>query len=211
MPQETIVPAFRPAYLFASIVALLCLVALVPAQVARACSLDGVASISVNGNLASLTNGAPTASNLAHWAPFSLIAVAPGAPLTFAETLSNVGRSLPASAMQHPFRWTFDTGAILYGQTAVHYRYARLGWHRINVSYFWVAHRQWIAFDSAQIEVVPAGSLWQANLRYNLDHAFQSGVRVIIWGLAAVLVALAVWRWRPRAHRAVVRRPDKGA
>jgi hypothetical protein len=192
--------ARHPVYLLIGIFALICLVVLVPAQAARACSLDGVASISVNGNLASLTSGSPTTANLAHWAPFTLIAVAPGTSLTFAENLSNVARSLPASAMQRPFRWTFDTGAMLYGQTAVHFRYAQLGWHRITVSYFWPARRQWVAFDSAQIQVLPTGSLWQANLRYNLDHAFQTALRVIIWGLAVVLVGLAVWRWRPRAR-----------
>jgi hypothetical protein len=208
--QETTMRALRHAYLFPALFALVCLVALAPAQIARACSLDGVASISVNGNLASITSGTPNKSNLAYWAPFTLIAVAPRDTLTFAENLSNVVRSLPASAMQRPFRWNFGNGATVYGRTAVQYHYATLGWHKITVSYFWLARKQWIAFDSAQIQVVPPGSLWRANLRYTLEHAFETAVRVIVWGLAAALVGLAIWRWRPRSRKPVAPRPDSG-
>jgi hypothetical protein len=200
----------RPTYLFPALFALVCLAVLAPAPIARACSLDGVASISVNGNLASITTGTPSKSNLAYWAPFTLIAVAPGNALTFAENLSNVRRSLPASAMQRPFRWSFEAGATVYGQTAVHYHYATLGWHKITVSYFWLARNQWIAFDSALIQVVPPGSLWRANLRYNLEHAFETALRVIVWGLAAALVGLAAWRWRLRARKPVASRPGSG-
>ncbi|MDB5074467.1 MAG: hypothetical protein JWO42_646, partial [Chloroflexi bacterium] len=61
---------------------------LAPTEAARACSLDGIASLSANGNTASLNGDSPNATTLAYWAPFTLIAAAPGDTLHLSENLN---------------------------------------------------------------------------------------------------------------------------
>jgi PKD domain len=130
------------------------LLVFVPA--ARACSLDGIASLSVNGNVASINAGQATASTFRYWAPFTLLAVAPGDTSRFSENLSNVRLSIPKESASLPFRWSFGDGTTAIGQSVTH-RYARIGWYRLTVQYYWPSHRQWLEFDSAEQHVVPQG------------------------------------------------------
>ncbi len=111
----------RPIALLAVILAVL----FWPAT-ARACSIDGIVSLSANGNLANLTDGAATRANIAHWAPFSFIAAAVGDTLHLREDLGELHRTLPESAFKTPFRWSFGDGAVATGWSPSH-RYSRLG------------------------------------------------------------------------------------
>lgn len=171
---------------------------LASARSTQACSLDGVASLSVNGNLAGLTNGPATRSTLAHWAPFTLIAAAPGDTLHLREDIGNVRRSIPGEALKAPFYWTFGDGTTATGQTATH-RYTRTGWYKITVAYYRAANRTWVTFDDAQMQIVSAGSLWRANLGYYARQDAQVAIRWIIWLAVAGLGGLVVWRRMQRA------------
>ena len=71
---------------------------------ARACSIDGVASISVNGHMASLTTTKPTSATLAYWSSFSLLAATPCDALHYAENLANVSLSIPKASAALPFK-----------------------------------------------------------------------------------------------------------
>jgi hypothetical protein len=166
---------------------------LLPYAPVRACSLDGVPSLSVNGHLASLTEGAVSPASAAYWARFTLLAAAPGNTLHLQEDLANVRRSLSAAALATPFRWAFGDGASAQGYEVAH-RYPRRGWYRITVSYLWPGMRRWIVFDSAQLQIVAPGDLWRANLRYYLAQDSQVGLRFALWGLAAALLVWLGWK-----------------
>jgi PKD domain len=168
---------------------------------ARACSLDGVASLSANGTMASLNGDSATASTLKYWAPFSLLAAAPGDRLRLAENLSNVRKSIPAQSARLPFTWTFGDGVTAIGQTVSH-SYARTGWYRIAVRYYWPAHRQWVEFDSAEQHIVPQGDLLRANIGYYAGNVILTIVRVAIWAtLLGVLALLVLQKARPGARQ----------
>ena len=102
---------------------------------ANACSIDGIASIAANGNMASLTGGTPTAATIRYWAPFTLIAAAPGDTLHMSEDIAKLLNTLPRQALTTPFRWDFGDGAAARGNAAAH-RYAQEGWYQISVSYY---------------------------------------------------------------------------
>ena len=160
--------------------------------VAHACSLDGIASITANGNTANLTGGAPTAATIAYWAQFTLPAAAPEDALQLAEDLGKLRRTLPAAAFAKPFRWAFGDGTEILGLTGQH-RYQQLGWHKITVSYYWASGNRWVVFDNAQIHIVPPGDVWRANLGYTIGKIFQIIVRITIWLTALFLIGLAIW------------------
>ncbi|HWE63987.1 MAG TPA: PKD domain-containing protein [Chloroflexota bacterium] len=175
---------------------------------ARACSLDGVPSISVNGHLAGITGGTATQATLAYWAPFTLPAAAPGDTLRLREDLSNVRRSLPAQALAAPFRWRFGDGTGAQGDAVVH-RYTRRGWYQITVSYLQPALHRWIVFDRAQLQIVAAGDLWRTNLRYYLAQDAQVVLRGILWAIAAALLAWCGWKMRTGVRRQSGRHVDR--
>lgn len=173
---------------------------------ARACSLDGLASISVDGAIASLTGGAPNSRERAVWAPFTLIAVAPGDSLRFAEDLALVRRSVPDALLHVPFRWDFGDRTVTSGW-AVSHRYTSLGWRRVAVHYYWPARRRWVLFDSARIQVVARGDLWRANLGYNIGRIALVAMRLALWATIAALLGLAIWiRWMPARWKATASR-----
>jgi hypothetical protein len=167
------------------------LILLAPVQSARACSLDGIASLAANGNTASLNGDSPTASTLSYWAPFTLLAAAPGDTLHLSENLSNVKRSIPKEALSQPFQWSFGDGTSALGQTVVH-RYARTGWYKMTVRYYWPSHHQWVQFDSAEQHIVPSSSLLWTNLGYYAGRVFIGALRVVIWAVLIGIVALLV-------------------
>jgi hypothetical protein len=169
--------------------------ALVAAPAAQACSIDGIASLSENGNVANLSGTPPSGTDLRRWAPFTLLAAAPGDVVHLAESTDKLLGTLPMWAFSHPFQWRFDDGATAAG-TSVTHRFITLGWHSFSVSYYWPARKRWVQFDSARLQIVTAGDLWKANLGYNVGKVFQIVVRLLIWATLAGLVVLAVWRWR---------------
>jgi PKD domain len=174
---------------------------------ALACSLDGIASISVNGILATRTTDTPTPRTLAHWAPFTFgLAYAPGDVVRLGEDLGKLRRSLPPAALAIPFRWDFGDGHSARGLQTVH-RYTQTGWYRVTVRSYWPSRRSWVLFDSAQLHIVPAGMLWQANLGYRVVLALEIVTRVLAYGgwVVIILVPIAwrVWHLRRRKSRRV--------
>jgi PKD domain len=190
---------------------LLIVMALAPAvsmpSAALACSLDGLASISVNGILAVRTTDTPTPRTLARWAPFAFgLAYAPGDVARFAEDLGKLRRSLPPAALAIPFRWDFGDGHSTRGLQTVH-RYTRTGWYRVTVRSYWPSRRGWVLFDSAQLHIVPTAALWQANLGYRVLLGLETLTRVLAYGgwVVIIFVAIAwrVWHLRRRKSRRV--------
>jgi hypothetical protein len=141
----------------------------------------------------------PSGTDLRRWAPFTLLAAAPGDVVHLAESTDKLLGTLPMWAFSHPFQWRFDDGATAAG-TSVTHRFITLGWHSFSVSYYWPARKRWVQFDSARLQIVTAGDLWKANLGYNVGKVFQIVVRLLIWATLAGLVVLAVWRWRGQAR-----------
>lgn len=165
-----------------------------------ACSIDGIASIVANGNMASLTGGRPTAATIRYWAPFTLIAAAPGDTLRVSEDIAKLLNTLPREAFANPFRWEFGDGAAARGNDAAH-RYAREGWYRISVSYNLPARNRWIEFDRAEQQIVPAGALLQENLGYYIGKGFMIATKVLAWASVAGLLAGGLWLWLWRTGR----------
>lgn len=119
-----------------------------------ACELDGVASMTVNGLYAATTTTAPTSRTIATWAPFFLGIATQGEEIRIGEDLAKLARSLPKSALVAPFRWQISDGTTLQSMVVVHH-FVQPHWYRIDVQYYWLPSHRWIAFDSANILVVP--------------------------------------------------------
>ena len=180
---------------------ILCTLVMSRPATALACSLDGIASISMNGATASLTEGTPSPADAAHWAPFTLLAAAPGDTLHLSEDLAKVQNSLSATMLRTPFRWIFDDGTVAQGYSVAH-RFNTLGWHKITVDYFYPARRQWITFDSAQLHIVPARSLFWTNLPHYANAIMTIIVRGVVWCLLGIVAGALVFdqvrRWQRR-------------
>jgi hypothetical protein len=173
------------------------------AGAAAACSLDGIASLSVNGTVATLTSDTATAATISFWAPFSLLAAAPGDRLRLSENMANVSRSIPREAAALPFAWSFGDGTSLVGRQAEH-RYRQPGRFKITVRYYWPADHQWVVFDSAEQRIVPRSDLLKTNFGFYAGQVVLTLLRGLIWLILAVVIGLIVLeRLRP-GHR---RRP----
>lgn len=170
---------------------------------AAACSLDGIASLSMDGVRATLTAGTASQSNARYWAPFTLLAAARGDTVRLSEDRGGVSRSLTAAQMQTPFRWIFDDGGSAAGWTVTH-AFSQLGPHRFTVSYYWRTENRWVEFDSAQLQVVRAADLLRANLGYHVENIVGTFLitllRILVWGSALAIVVVAVLTRRRRAR-----------
>jgi hypothetical protein len=123
------------------------------AGVARACGLDGVPSLHINGVVAQRMTSKPSRADLAHWAPFIFPGpYRPGAVLRISENVSELKRSLPADAFSHPWRWTFGDGTTGTGFTMRH-SYRRPGEYRITVTAYYTSYKAWFLFDNALIRI----------------------------------------------------------
>lgn len=159
-------------------------------SVARACTLDNVASVSANGERAILSTSQPSPGK--PWAPFRFAqAYAIGTPVTLQEARSDLTRSLPAALLAAPFRWRLGDGQVVRGMSVTHH-WTRSGDYLVQVYAYAAARAQWLLFDSVLVHVVPASQLWQANLGYHLlqglNVAFSWLGRLITGALAALLI-----------------------
>jgi hypothetical protein len=122
---------------------------------ARACGLDGVPSLLVNGRLVELNRVQPVQGQLATWAPFVAPDVYPaGRPVLLSEIRGRVLWTLPPSAFKTPWRWTFGDGAQTRGMNVRHsYRHA--GNYAIRVSAYLIDGQTsgWYVFDTILIRV----------------------------------------------------------
>ncbi|HXT35794.1 MAG TPA: PKD domain-containing protein [Chloroflexota bacterium] len=163
-----------------------------------ACGIDGIPSMTMNGRLVTINYAQATKANFAHWASFSLGTAKSGTDLRFSENTRELHKSLTARAFATPFQWTFGDGSTARGLTVAH-RYAKPGWYKVNVNYYYTPRKSWIPFDSAQLQIpgvaAPAreGSLIGAP-------AWVGGT--VILGLAALSLA-AVSRRRRRTGQPV--------
>ncbi len=121
---------------------------------ASACSLDNRPSVYANGALARANPQIPTtAAQLASWSPFVFArSYQTRHTITLTENRSEVARSLRATAMRRPWRWTFGDGHSAYGWTVRH-AYTRAGHWRIAVDAYDPGTRQWYNFDQVIITV----------------------------------------------------------
>jgi hypothetical protein len=166
--------------------------------------IDNTASLWANGVRASLTLAA--ASDLAHWAPFTIArAFATNAPIRLSESSADLGRSLPAATVLAPYRWTFGDGAAAVGHVVTH-RYARPGIYKVTV-YGLYSRTQgapsWIPFDSARLQIALPGQLARANAAYAAQSAFGAAATTYLWLAEGALVVVAVsaglgFLWRHR-------------
>jgi PKD domain len=162
-------------------------------SLAAACSIDGVPSLTMDGKLVTINFGQATKDNFAYWAAFSLGSAPAGRRLGMAEDLPKVRQALSAGAMSTPFSWSFGDGDDARG-AAVRHTYAQPGWYKVDVSYYLPAKRQWVIFDSAQVQIVStAGS------------SAAAGASRVIWlsgaSLAVVAIASGALRYARRVWR----------
>jgi hypothetical protein len=119
----------------------------------RACGLDGVPSLTVNGVLAQRMTSKPSRADLTHWAPFIFSGpYRTGTVMHIKENIAELHRSLPAQAFGHPWRWTLGDGTTATGYTVRH-AYRHGGEYRITVSAYYSAYGTWYQFDDALIRV----------------------------------------------------------
>jgi hypothetical protein len=121
----------------------------------RACGLDGVPSLAVNGRLVAVNTTPASSASVEGWTPF----VARGAypanhPLLLKEDRARVAQALPVLAFKFPWRWHFGDGASARGAAVCH-AYRRPGTYIITVEAYLVAgtHRLWFTFDKATIHI----------------------------------------------------------
>jgi hypothetical protein len=172
----------------------LALATAIPSTVVSACSLDGIASISLNGTLAVLTTDAPQPNSLGSWARFTFgLAYAPRDVLHLAEDMNKLRRSLPEATLHIPFSWAFGDGTSMRGLQATH-RYDRTGWFKISVSGYWPARKAWVLFDSVRVHIVPASSLFQANIGYRIVQVVAFIGKVVAYAGVTLVLAAVVWQ-----------------
>jgi hypothetical protein len=123
-------------------------------SVARACALDQVPSMSLNGELAIVNGHAPTtAQELARWAPFVFrVRHRVGKRLWLAENRREVGRSLTVQAMSHAALWRFGDGQSALGWRVSH-MYRKPATYRITVLAYDRGTRKWYEFDAATVVI----------------------------------------------------------
>jgi len=167
---------------------------------ARACTLDNVASVSANGERATLSTNQPSPGK--PWAPFRFAQVyATGAPVTLGEARSDLLRSLPAAMLTVPFRWQLGDGHTVRGMSVTH-RWTQTGSYLIQVYAYAASRAKWLLFDSVMVQVAPASQLWQDNLGYHLlqgmNVAFEWLARLVTAALFALLIYSVVAYYRGR-------------
>ena len=128
---------------------------LLGAGVARACGMDGIPSLSVNGRIVAVNSALTSNAGFDHWTPFVTRGAYPvGRPVLLTENKANVEQSLPPEAFKYPWKWTFGDGATARGMSARHV-YRRPGAYILSVQAYLVAgaQRQWYSFDKVTIRV----------------------------------------------------------
>jgi hypothetical protein len=163
------------------------IVCLCSAAAANACTLDNVASAAANGQRAVLSSDQPQAGK--PWAPFRFAqAYAVGSTVTFSEDHADLTKSLSPTMLGTPFRWVLGDGSSARG-TSVTHAFTRAGTYVIQVYAYAASAGRWVLFDTVQIQVVPGGRLWQANVGY---YALQFVDFGMAWFARALTAALAV-------------------
>lgn len=122
---------------------------------ARACGLDGVPSLRVDGRLVALNRAQPARGQPAMWAPFVAPGVYPaGRPVLLSEIWGRVLWTLPPSAFRTPWRWTFGDGAQARG-ISTHHTYLHAGSYVIGVRAYLMDGQSsgWYLFDTVLIHV----------------------------------------------------------
>ena len=130
----------------------------VGAGTARACSLDGVPSLAVNGRLVAVNTAQASSASVDTWAPFVVRGAYPANhPMLLTEDQARVAQALPALAFRLPWRWHFGDGAGARG-AAVRHAYRRPGTYIITVEAYLVAgaHRLWFTFNRATLHIQSA-------------------------------------------------------
>ncbi len=128
---------------------------LLGAGVARACGMDGIPSLSVNGRVVAVNSALTSNARFDTWTPFVTRGAYPaGRPVLLAENKANVAQSLPPEAFKYPWKWTFGDGATARGLSARHV-YRRPGAYILSVEAYLIAgaQRQWYTFDKVTIHV----------------------------------------------------------
>jgi len=128
---------------------------LLGAGVARACGMDGIPSLSVNGRVVAVNSALTSNARFDTWTPFVTRGAYPaGRPVLLAENKANVAQSLPPEAFKYPWNWTFGDGATARGLSARHV-YRRPGAYILSVEAYLIAgaQRQWYTFDKVTIHV----------------------------------------------------------
>ncbi len=125
------------------------------AGMARACGMDGIPSLSVDGRVVAVNSALTSNARFDTWTPFVTRGAYPvGRPILLTENKANVAQSLPPEAFTHPWKWTFGDGATARGMSARHV-YRRRGAYILSVQAYLVAgaQRQWYSFDKVTIHV----------------------------------------------------------
>jgi len=128
---------------------------LLGAGVARACGMDGIPSLSVDGRVVAVNSALTSNARFDTWTPFVTRGAYPvGRPVVLTENKANVAQSLPPEAFKYPWKWTFGDGATARGLSARHV-YRRPGAYILSVEAYLIAgaQRQWYTFDKVTIHV----------------------------------------------------------
>ncbi len=128
---------------------------LLGAGVARACGMDGIPSLSVDGRVVAVNSALTSNARFDTWTPFVTRGAYPaGRPVVLTENKANVAQSLPSEAFKYPWKWTFGDGATARGMSARHV-YRRPGAYILSVEAYLIAgaQRQWYTFDKVTIHI----------------------------------------------------------
>jgi len=161
------------------------------AAAANACTLDNVASVAANGQRAILSSDQPQAGKA--WAPFRFAqAYSVGTAVTLSEDHTDLAKSLSPSMLVQPFRWVLGDGSTVRG-TSVTHAFKQDGTYVIQVYAYAESVAHWVLFDTVQIEIVPGGQLWQANLGYHVLQVVDFGAAWLGRALSAALAVLLLY------------------
>lgn len=193
-------------WIFASAI-LLVVTGLSPA-VASACILNSQSSLSANGYAANKNFDGSSVGGTAIPFVFSRV-YGRGQAIHFDENLTDLKKSLSATALAHPFLWRWGDGTYSIARSPSHL-YRHVGTYMISV-YAYQAPAggdAWSPFDRAQMRIVPPGELLRDNLGEDFLDLFSLvvtwGIRLVLGG-AAALLARSFWiDWRIKRRRRTV-------
>ena len=121
---------------------------------ARACTIDGLPTISANGRMAVKNPHMPQNASLLTWSPFIVAQhFHRHQVVRLAENRALLKAVLAPEGLRGRWRWSFGDGTTQSGSGAVAHRYARTGNYRVVVAAYFAAYKAWVPFDTVLLTV----------------------------------------------------------
>jgi hypothetical protein len=127
---------------------------------ARACSLDGIPSISANGHLAALNSAPASAKTFRIWSPFVFRQpFRVGEVVRLSENRALLKGVLSPQGLRGPWRWNFGDGRSAVGSSTISHRYSHAGQYQVTIQAYFPQFKNvgttkgWLKFELVGLTV----------------------------------------------------------